>query len=318
MSGKEPPHGDALAQPYGRTAGSPPVAFLGMGRMGAAMAARLVAAGAPTTLWNRTPSTALDVGTRIGARVAASPREAVARVGVVFVSVKDDGAARATYGGREGLLEGLRPGAVVVEMSTLDPQTVRALAAEVAARSATLVDAPVSGSVPQAKTGELSVLVGGPAEAVERVRPLLEILGSTLVLMGDVGAGATAKLAVNVVLLGLNQAVAEALALVQAAGLSAEKAYDVLTSGTVAAPYVARKRDAFLRPDSAEPAFVLDLVAKDLRLAAALADRLGVAADQTRVDLATAEAAVAAGWGARDASAIGDWLHRGMRGGAGG
>jgi 3-hydroxyisobutyrate dehydrogenase/2-hydroxy-3-oxopropionate reductase len=151
-------------------------------------------------------------------------------------------------------------------------------------------------------------MVGGDQAALDRVRPVLAVLGDTVVRVGGTGAGATMKLVVNSVLLGLNQAVAEGLVLAERAGLDRTTAYDVLAAGAVGAPFVRYKRDAFLDPDGTPVAFTLDLVAKDLGLARALAARVGARADQLAVNEAVAAEAVAHGFGDRDLAAVAQFL----------
>ena len=172
-------------------------------------------------------------------------------------------------------MPGLRPGAVVVETSTVSPETVRALAAPVRDAGATLLDGPVSGSVPVVERGELTVLAGGDAAALDTARPVLGTFASTVLHLGPLGAGATMKLVVNGVVHALNQAVSEALVLAEKAGVDRRAAYEVFTASAVAAPYVHYKRAAFEDPDGTPVAFRLDLVAKDLALLAELAASRG-------------------------------------------
>jgi 3-hydroxyisobutyrate dehydrogenase-like beta-hydroxyacid dehydrogenase len=285
------------------------VAVIGTGRMGSAMASRLAGAGHTLTLWNRTRARAERAAERAqaqgrGAAVADTPREAAQAGEVVLVSLADDAAVTAAHAGDDGLLAGLRPGAVVLEMSTVRPDTVRSLAALVDARGAELLDAPVSGSVSVVDSGALTVLVGGSSQALERVREVLEPLASHVFPLGPVGAGATMKLVVNALLLGLNQALAEALVLAEKAGIPRADAYAVFETSAVAAPFVRYKRQAYLEPDAAPVAFMLQLVAKDLALAAELAGQVGARVDQLAVNLDVAREAVADGLGERDLSAI--------------
>lgn len=300
------------------------VAVIGAGRMGSAMAARLAAAGHAVTLWNRTRSRAERAAAQATAQAAAqataqaaaqspnsrdaavadTPREAARAADVVLVSLADDAAVTAAYGGDHGLLVGLRPGAVVLEMSTVRPNTVRGLAEQVHARGADLLDAPVSGSVSMVDSGALTVMVGGSQQALERVGGVLGPLASRVFHLGGVGTGATMKLVVNALLLGLNQALAEALVLAEKAGIPRADAYAVFENSAVAAPFVHYKREAYLDPDAAPVAFMLQLVAKDLGLAAELADQVGARADQLGVNLDVAREAVAGGLAERDLSAI--------------
>jgi 3-hydroxyisobutyrate dehydrogenase-like beta-hydroxyacid dehydrogenase len=287
---------------------STPVAVVGTGRMGAAMVARLRGAGHPVVVHNRTAARAEEVARRTGATVAASPREAAHAADVVIVSLADDAAVRAAYAGRDGLVAGVRPGAVVLEASTIAPDTVRAVGADVAARRAALLDAPVSGSVPVVERGELTFMVGGDADALDRVRPVLAPLATEVLHLGALGTGAAMKLAVNAVVHGLNQALSEALVLAERAGIDRRAAYRVFAASAVAAPYVRYKRDAFEDPDSAPVAFMLDLVAKDLALIGDLAARTGARMDQAATNRRLVREAVDAGYGARDISAMAVYL----------
>jgi 3-hydroxyisobutyrate dehydrogenase-like beta-hydroxyacid dehydrogenase len=284
------------------------VALIGTGNMGAAMVARLRAHGRPVTIFNRTADRAAAVAARTGAEVAASAREAAAAARVVLVSLADDAAVAGVYEGTDGLVAGLRSGAVVVETSTVSPQTVRALAPSVAAAGGSLLDAPVSGSVPVVERGELTVLVGGAAEALDTVRPVLAAFASRVLHLGPVGAGATMKLTVNGVVHGLNQAVSEALVLAEKAGIDRHAAYEVFTASAVAAPYVQYKKSAFEDPDGTPVAFRLDLVAKDLALLAELAASHNARMDQADTNRRLVQEALAAGYADRDISAIAAFL----------
>ncbi len=280
------------------------VAVIGTGRMGAAMAQTLTGAGIEVVLWNRSRDRAAAVAEDIGATVMASPREAAARADVTLCSLADDAAVREVYGGPDGVVAGLRTGAVLVETSTIDPQSVRDLGPEVETVGAVLLDAPVSGSVAAARGGQLTFMVGGPAAGLEAVRPVLDALGAAVFHVGALGAGATMKLAVNAVVHAINVTVSEALVLAERAGVDRAVAYDVFSAGAAGAPWVKYKRDAFLDPDSAPVAFSLDLMLKDLVLIDALADRVGVPMAQARANRAVTQGAIDAGMGERDMSAI--------------
>lgn len=290
------------------------VAVVGAGRMGSAMAGRLRGAGLPVVVANRTRARAEEVAGRIGAAVADSPATAAAAAAVVLVSLADDAAVLASYRGEAGLLAGLRPGQVVLETSTVDPQTVRALQPAVAQRGATLLDAPVSGSVASVEQGTLTFMVGAEPSTMEdalgQARPVLDALGSRVFRLGPPGSGAVGKLAVNSLLLGLNQALSEALVLAERGGVDRTAAYDVFAGSAVGAPFVHYKRDAFTDPEHAPVAFSLALVAKDLGLVERLADRLHVRVDQVRVNRRLVEEAVAAGLGDADLSALAGFLRR--------
>ncbi len=285
------------------------VAVVGTGRMGAAMAARVAAAGHPLTLWNRTRSTAESVAAGLsGAAVAATAREAAAAADVVVVSLADDAATRSTYGGADGLVAGLAPGAVVADTSTVAPGTIRDLEDVVRATGAELVDTPVSGSVTTVESGAILVMAGGDADAVERARPALESFARRIILVGPLGSGATMKLAVNAMVFGLNQTLAESLVLAERAGVGRELAYEVFVNSAVGAPFVTYKRAAFQAPESAPVAFALDLVAKDLDLAAALAEAVGARVPQLETNRLVVGDAIDAGLGDADMSALASHL----------
>jgi 3-hydroxyisobutyrate dehydrogenase-like beta-hydroxyacid dehydrogenase len=282
--------------------------------MGGAMVARLRAAGHEVSVYNRTAARARALADATGATVAASAGAAVSDVDVVLVSLADDAALDSVY---PGLVSGLAAGTVVVETSTVAPATVRRLAHQVGQRSAALLDAPVSGSVPVVERGELTFLVGGDPGALDKVRPVLGALGTRVFHLGDVGAGATMKLAVNSIVHGLNQALAEALVLAEKAGVDRAAAYEVFAASVVAAPFVAYKRTAYERPDEAPVAFSLDLVAKDLVLVDTLAAEVGASMPQAAANRAVVEQAVRAGLGGADMSALAALL-RDRRGGPAG
>jgi 3-hydroxyisobutyrate dehydrogenase-like beta-hydroxyacid dehydrogenase len=283
------------------------VAVVGTGRMGGAMVGTLRRAGFEVLAFNRTPAKAEAVAEATGARVAGSAAEAAAGAGVVITSLSDDTVEDA-YRGPQGVAAGLRRGAVVLESTTVDPRTVRALRPLVEERGASLLDAPVSGSVPLVERGELTVMVGGDAAALEQARPVLDVLAAKVIHVGELGAGATVKLVVNAVLHGLNLAISEGLVLAEQAGVARTAAYEVLASSAAAAPFVHYKRAAFERPEQTPVAFSLDLAAKDLDLALGLAERAGATMEQAATNRRVVGEAVAAGLGTADLSALAVYL----------
>lgn len=287
------------------------VAVIGTGRMGTAMVGRLAGAGHHLTVHNRTRAKAEAVAARHDAAVAPTPREAVREADVVLVSLADDAAVRAAYGGPDGLVAGLAAGQVVADTSTVDPETLRGLEAAVVAAGAALLDTPVSGSVSTVEAGALLVMAGGDAAALERARPALEAIASRIVHLGPLGAGATMKLVVNAMVHALNGALAEALVLAEKAGLDRARAYDVIAASAVGAPFVAYKRDAYLSPERTPVAFALNLVAKDLALADALAARVAAPMPQLATNREVVQRAVAAGLGDADLSALATLLRQG-------
>ena len=222
----------------------------------------------------------------------------------MVVSLADDAAVLATYGGADGLVAGLGPDTVVADTSTVSPATVREMGALVRAAGAALVDTPVSGSVPSTEAGTLLVMAGGAAADVERARPALETFADRILLVGELGSGATMKLAVNTMVFGLNGTLAEALVLAERSGVDRALAYEVFASSVVAAPFVHYKRAAYERPGEVPVAFALDLVAKDLDLAAVLAAEVGAAVPQLVANRQLVSEAIAAGLGHEDMSAL--------------
>ena len=291
----------------------PRVAVVGTGRMGAAMAARLRRCGADVVVHNRTRSKATTVAAATGATVAETPREAAAGADVVLVSLADDAACAEAYGGEDGIVAGLSASSVVADTSTVGPWTSRRLGTLVGEHDAGMLDAPVSGSVPVVERGELTVMVGGATDDLDRARPVLDLLAGRIVHVGPTGAGATMKLAVNSVVHALNQALTEALVLAERSGVDRRTAYGIFAASVVGGPFVQYKRAAFEDPDRTPVAFSLDLVAKDLDLVLELASQVGLTMRQAEVNRAAVAAAVEAGLGERDMSALAGAL-RGMSG----
>jgi 3-hydroxyisobutyrate dehydrogenase-like beta-hydroxyacid dehydrogenase len=288
--------------------GGPRVAVVGAGRMGGAMVGTLCRAGVEVVVFNRTRSKAEAVGEATGATVAATAREAAAQAQVVLSSLADDAAVGAAYTGGDGVVAGLQPGAVVCEASTIDPGTVQRLRPLVEDRGASLLDTPVSGSVSTVEAGQLTIMVGGDPEALERVRPVLDPLAKQIFHVGDLGSGAVMKLTVNSVLHGLNLALAEGLVLAEKAGVERATAYEVFAASVIAAPFVHYKREAFEHPGRPPVAFSLDLVAKDLDLILALAEVAGPSMEQAATNRQVVRAAIAAGLGDHDLSELTTYL----------
>jgi 3-hydroxyisobutyrate dehydrogenase-like beta-hydroxyacid dehydrogenase len=250
-----------------------PVGFVGLGHMGGAMAARLLAAGHPVTGTSRSRSHAEDL-LRLGVLWRDSPREVAAGADVLVTSLPDDRALDAAASGPDGVLAGLRKGAVWVEMSTVSPPASRELAACAREGSATLLDAPVSGSVPQARAGALTIMVGGDSDAYERVAPVLRELGSPT-HVGSNGQGLVLKLAINISLAVQMLAFSEGLLLATRSGIDRDLARDIMTSSAIGSPMLkARAPLVFDLPSEAW--FSLALMHKDVDLARHVARRLGV------------------------------------------
>jgi 3-hydroxyisobutyrate dehydrogenase-like beta-hydroxyacid dehydrogenase len=251
------------------------VGFVGLGRMGRPMARNLLKAGLPVSVWARTPGASAPLA-QDGAQVAADRLELARGSDVVVTMVSDAAALEDVLLGEDGVLAGLAPGAVVVDMSTIGPVAARSFADEAAARSVSFLDAPVSGSVGLAEQATLLTMVGGDRDTFERLQPVLAAMTKAQFYLGPSGSGAAMKLALNGVVAVTNQAVAECLVFAERAGVDVEAAYDVLANGAVASPYVLYKRKAFLEPGAEPVFFTTDLMRKDLGLAVRLAEGLGV------------------------------------------
>jgi 3-hydroxyisobutyrate dehydrogenase/2-hydroxy-3-oxopropionate reductase len=284
------------------------VAVIGIGRMGGAMAVTLNRAGFDTILWNRDRSKAEATAAAIGAPVATTAAEAASRADIVVTSLADDAAVVDTYLAAHGIVAGIAPGTVVLETSTIDPETVQRVGTAVDAAGGTYLDCPVSGSVSTVEAGALTIMVGGDAEILERARPVLDALASNVIHVGDRGAGAATKLAVNGLVHGLNVALSEAVVLAERAGVDRANAYEVFATGAGGAPFVQYKREAYEHPEEAAVAFSLDLVAKDLELITSLGERVGAPMRQAATGLDIIHDAIDAGFGDRDLSAIAVFL----------
>jgi 3-hydroxyisobutyrate dehydrogenase-like beta-hydroxyacid dehydrogenase len=290
---------------------TPEVAVVGLGRMGSAMARRFHQAGHELVLWNRDRSKAEAVAADTGAQIADNPAMAVADAGVVVSSLADDAALLEVYLGDEGVVAGIRSGSIAVDTSTVDPESSVAVGKAVDAQGAHFTDCPVSGSVSSVEAGALTIMAGGDPEVIAEVEQLLAAISKQVIRVGELGAGAACKLAVNGLVHGLNVALSEALVLAEKAGVSREKAYEVFVGGAGGAPFVQYKREAYEHPEKAEVAFTLDLVAKDLELITGLAEKVGAPMDQANTGLEIVKKAIASGMGDHDLSAIAVYLRGG-------
>jgi 3-hydroxyisobutyrate dehydrogenase len=273
--------------------------------MGGAMVGTLRRNGFDVVAWNRDRGKCDAVADASGAEVADSAAAAAAAADVLLTSLADDAAVEAVFGAAS---DGFHDGQVVLEMSTIAPETVRAIEPSVREHGATLLDAPVSGSVPVVERGELLIMAGGDAGALETARPALEALSKKILHMGELGAGAATKLAVNALVHGLAVALSESLVLAEKAGVDRSAAYEVFASGAAGAPFVQYKRPAFERPEETPVAFTLDLVAKDLDLILALAGRVGAPMPQAETNRREVRDAIVSGMSGRDMSALAEYL----------
>jgi 3-hydroxyisobutyrate dehydrogenase-like beta-hydroxyacid dehydrogenase len=252
---------------------APTVGIVGLGVMGGRIAGRLLDSGYTVVGTNRTPERAAPVVER-GLLWRDTPRQVAAAADIVLSSVADDAALDAAAAGSDGILAGLRPGTVYADMSTVSPQVSQGLAQRVRGLGAEMLDAPVSGSAPQAEAGQLTIMVGGAERAFERVLPILQKLGS-VVRIGENGQGLLLKLAINISLAEQMVAFGEGVLLAERGGIDRRLAVDVMTASAIGSPLL--KGRAPLVVDPTGPVwFDIALMQKDLGLALDAARRLGV------------------------------------------
>jgi 3-hydroxyisobutyrate dehydrogenase-like beta-hydroxyacid dehydrogenase len=255
--------------------------FIGLGVMGGRMVQRLLHAGHTVTGYNRTRAKAqwlVDLGMQWG----ATPRAVTQAVDVVFTMVSHTAALQAVMGGAEGIMAGLRPGTVVVDMSTVSPTASRELAAQVAASGGQMIDAPVSGSVVTLEAGKLSIMVGGAPAIYERVRPILLDIGPKVTYVGENGLAVCMKVATNLSLAVQMLAFSEGVLLAEKSGIARETAVEVLLNSVIASPMV-QYRGPFVLGLPEEAWFDVNMMQKDLLLALEMGRGLDVPLPTTAV-----------------------------------
>jgi len=285
------------------------VGFAGIGRMGRPMAANVAKAGFPLTVWNRTREKADELAAETGAVVAGTPA-GLAGCDVIITMLADWKATEPVYSGPEGLVGALKPGTICIDMSTMAPSQARFLAERVAAKGGSFLDCPVSGSIALATAGTLTLMVGGDAGTLEKVRPLLAAMGAKIYHMGGTGTGSTIKLAVNSIIFALGEAVSEALVMAERAGVARSTAYEVFANSAISAPFVQYRREAYERPGEIPVALRMVLAVKDLDLALALAREVGAPLPQAAVNRGIYQEAADAGFSDWDMSSVAEYFRR--------
>lgn len=251
------------------------VGFIGLGAMGSVVVPRLLQAGYSVVGWNRTEAKAKPL-VEAGMRWAPSPKAVAEQSDVVFSIVTDGQAVREVALGPDGVLAGLAPGGVYVDMSTIDPEVSRSVAAEFQRAGRSMLDAPISGAPPTVREGKASLMVGGDRAAYERVRPVLEAIGPRVTYIGPNGLACATKLAVNLLLMVEVIAFGEAVALAEKAGVDREVAVEAILHSVAASPVLAYRGPFILEgrmPD--RPLADVNLQQKDMLLVLDLARRLG-------------------------------------------
>jgi 2-hydroxy-3-oxopropionate reductase len=250
------------------------VGFIGLGIMGRSMSKNIHRAGFPVTVWNRT-AYKMEEAAKWGAETANSPKEVAERSDVVITMVGDTPDVREVVEGPNGVLEGARPGMILIDMSTISPEATRQIARRAAEKGVHMLDAPVSGGDIGAQKGTLSIMVGGDKEVLEKVRPVLEAMGKNIVHCGPVGAGQTVK-ACNQILTGIHlMAMVEALAFAKKAGVDLEKMLQVTTKGAGTSWALENLAPRILKGDL-DPGFSVKFQQKDLRIVLEEAERMNL------------------------------------------
>lgn len=250
------------------------VGFIGLGIMGRGMAQNILKAGFQLTVWNRTASKSGPL-VAAGAVVGADPADVAAKSDIIVICVSDTKDVEVVISGEGGVLEGARPGSLVIDCSTISPNTTRKLAEALARRRVTMLDAPVSGGSEGAKQGTLSIMVGGEAKDFERALPVLEAMGKKITHVGTNGAGQTVKLVNQILVVGHALALGEALLFAQAGGVDLEKTLEAVSAGAAGSWMLSNRGPQIIRRDW-RPGFTVDLQQKDVRLILGAADELGI------------------------------------------
>jgi 3-hydroxyisobutyrate dehydrogenase len=284
------------------------IGFAGLGRMGIHMARNLANAGHDLTVWNRSSDKAYDLAKHTGCAVAATPRELAQKADVVLTMLAHDAASRYVYLGRDGLFAA--PLATIfVEMGTMSPGHIAELTTE-APDGVHVIDAPVSGATQAAKAGMLMIMAGCTETQAAKLISVFKAIGDKTIYLGQSGAGSVMKLAVNSLIHGLNQSVAEAMTLAETAGIASDLAYDVIENSAAAAPMLKYRRALYLDEAAQDVAFTVALARKDMQVTTALAQNLGVAMPLGDVTLDRLKMAEANGYANRDMAAILNFMRK--------
>lgn len=252
----------------------PTVGFIGLGIMGRGMARNIANAGFPLFVYNRTASRMAELAD-VGAKPTTSPADLSRNCDIIITCVSDTPDVEAVITGPDGVIHGLKAGALVIDMSTISPQATVALAEQIRAHGGTMLDAPVSGGSEGAAKGTLSIMVGGNQDDFTRALPVFQAMGKNIVHVGAQGAGQTVKLVNQILVVGNALAMSEALLFAQAGGVDLQKALTAVSGGAAGSWMLSNRGPQILNRDW-RPGFTIDLQQKDLRLVLAAADDVGV------------------------------------------
>ena len=288
------------------------IGFIGLGIMGRPMAKNLMEAGYELVLHNRSPEKAEELAEEGNAIAAGSPMEVAEACDIVITMLPDSPDVEAVVAGEGGVLEGIRDGALLVDMSTISPVVTEELSERVREQGASMLDAPVSGGDVGAKEGALSIMVGGSEEDFERARQLFDVMGKVATHVGPTGAGQVVKACNQIVVALTIEAVSEALVLGSRGGVAPEKLVEALSGGLAGSAVMEAKKEKFFSHDF-EPGFRIELHHKDLGIALAAGREYGVALPVTAIVDQMLEALKAKGRGDRDHSALLTLLEEGAQ-----
>ena len=278
------------------------IGFIGLGAMGGAMAGYLAKNGHVVTGYDVNPARAAAAA-QAGVAPAASAAEAARDAGIVMSSLPTPAAVRAAYLGADGVLTRARAGAVLIDLSTIDPDTWKDVARAAAAQGLACLDAPVSGGPVEAGSGKLVLIVGGEEAVLDRCRPVLATLGTEIHHVGPLGSAQVVKIVNNVMSMGNVAVAAEAMVLGVKAGMDPQRLFDILSTSGGRSHHFLKRFPNVLAGDF-EPRFSIALSRKDLGLAARLAESLGVPMLTMSIVRQVYEAAAAAGLDGRDMAAV--------------
>jgi 3-hydroxyisobutyrate dehydrogenase-like beta-hydroxyacid dehydrogenase len=259
----------------------PKLGFVGLGVMGGRMAKRLLDSGYAVTGYNRTKSKA-EWLLETGMGWEESPRAVAEKADIIFTMVTNTEALQAVTSGPEGILAGLGPGKIYIDMSTVSPAASQGLANQVSEKGAQMLDAPVSGSVSTLEEGKLSIMVGGDRQAFEQVRPVLEMIGPKVTHVGGNGLAVAMKIATNLSLAVQMLAFSEGVLLAEKSGIKRRTAVEVLLNSVIASPMV-KYRGPFVLEMPEEAWFDVNMMQKDMDLALELGRQLGVPLPTTAI-----------------------------------
>jgi 3-hydroxyisobutyrate dehydrogenase len=252
------------------------IGFIGLGIMGRGMAHNLLRAGFQVGVWNRTAAR-MEALAEAGAQTAASPSELAGQSDIIITCVSDTPDVQAVVLGDQGVIHGVRPGCLLIDMSTISPQVTREIAAALSEKGVHMLDAPISGGSEGAANGTLSIMVGGDAAQFERAMPAFQAMGKAITHVGANGAGQTVKLVNQILVVVTMLGVGEALLFAQAGGLDLQKTLDAVSQGAAGSWMLSNRGPQVLERDW-RPGFTIDLQQKDLRLVLEAADQMGVPA----------------------------------------